>query len=307
MPHTVLVFNPIAGGGRGGDVAARVEEELLRGRHTVERVATRDRRGAAPIAEELGPAADLVVAVGGDGTVREVVAGLRAAGSGTPIGVVPMGNANIVANELGIPRGADAAAALLHRGAPRPMDLGTARFDGGPEELFLGVVGLGWDADTVAILDRARHSPPGRVAYRAWADGLYGVAGAAAALRPAQPRFTVEADGDDMPGAYCAAYFCNLRTYGKGMAVTPEAHATSGRIHAQCRKRALAPFVVWQLSAALAGRRPPRWVSDFRDGLRFVARATRPVSVQIDGDARPRARLVEIGVEPGAIRIVAPA
>jgi diacylglycerol kinase family enzyme len=306
MPRAVVIYNPIAGGSLGAAVSGRVQARLEAAGFEVDRHATMDRRGAGPIARDAAGRADRIVAVGGDGTLREVVAGLREAADRTAVGVVPMGNANIVAHELGIPTDVDGAIEVLVEGEAVDMDLGRFRTDE-HEGLFLGVVGVGWDADAVGMVDRFRHTQVGRRSYRTWADGLYGAAGLAAALRPGQARFTLSADGAPASGReYRAAFLCNLRTYGKAMTVTPDAHRASGLIHVQGRHSAFPPFLAWQIGAALLGRKAPSFVSDYLEGRTFELRADVPFQVQVDGDARGSTRRLDVEVLPRAVRILAP-
>jgi YegS/Rv2252/BmrU family lipid kinase len=87
---------------------------------------------------------DLVVAVGGDGTVRGCAEGL--AGTGVPLGVVPHGTANLLARTLRIPGHVRAALAVaLGGGVDRVIDLAVA--DGVP---FTAMAGMGLDAAVVA-------------------------------------------------------------------------------------------------------------------------------------------------------------
>lgn len=88
---------------------------------------------------------DLVVAVGGDGTVRGCAEGL--AGTGVPLAVVPQGSANLLARTLRIPGQPRAAlaVALDSSGVDRTIDLATA--DGVP---FTAMAGMGLDAAVVA-------------------------------------------------------------------------------------------------------------------------------------------------------------
>ncbi|HEX9040539.1 MAG TPA: diacylglycerol kinase family protein [Trebonia sp.] len=89
--------------------------------------------------------ADLVVAVGGDGTVRGCAEGL--AGTGVPLGIVPHGTANLLARTLRLPGHPKAAlaAALAAGGTDRVIDLAVA--DGEP---FTAMAGMGLDAAVVA-------------------------------------------------------------------------------------------------------------------------------------------------------------
>ena len=94
-----LICNPAAGGGRGAQVGSAVTEGLRRRGFLVRHVTTEGPGQATTAAEDMARSSDVVVAVGGDGTVNEVVNGL--AGGQVPLGVVPAGTINVLAMELG--------------------------------------------------------------------------------------------------------------------------------------------------------------------------------------------------------------
>ena len=101
----------------------------------------------------------IVAAVGGDGTVRDVAAGL--AGSATPLAIIPNGTANVLASDLGIPMRPADAADLLREGAyTAPLDLGDVN-----GEPFVLNVGAGYAARL--ILDTP-HSWKRRVGFFAY-------------------------------------------------------------------------------------------------------------------------------------------
>src|SRR3989442_855146 len=84
---------------------------------------------------------DIVVAAGGDGTINEVVNGLR----GAALGVLPLGTVNVFAHELNIPRKIEAAWAVIEGGHSRTIDLGCAEA-GDARRLFVQLAGVGFDA-----------------------------------------------------------------------------------------------------------------------------------------------------------------
>ncbi|HEX5291847.1 MAG TPA: diacylglycerol kinase family protein, partial [Streptosporangiaceae bacterium] len=86
------------------------------------------------LAVEAG--ADLVVAAGGDGTVRACAAAL--AGTGIPLAIVPLGTANLVARALGVPGQAGRALGVAFGGRDQPIDLGRVT---GAGELGMGPAG----------------------------------------------------------------------------------------------------------------------------------------------------------------------
>nr|NLI51347.1 diacylglycerol kinase family lipid kinase [Propionibacterium sp.] len=108
--------------------------------------------GAGQARAALDAGATLVVVGGGDGTVR-VVGGVLA-GSGVPLGIVPLGTANLFARNLGLrPRALARNVATALAGRPHRVDVGWSRHRRGEEwsaeEPFLFVAGLGHDAATV--------------------------------------------------------------------------------------------------------------------------------------------------------------
>ncbi|MFT4123315.1 MAG: diacylglycerol kinase family protein [Microbacteriaceae bacterium] len=124
---------------------------------------------AARLALERG--ADVVMAVGGDGTVRAVAEGLR--GSGVPIALLPSGTGNLLARNLDFTLGAlEDSVAVAFAGADRDIDLGIVeltRADGGVEEhAFLVMAGLGLDAKMMA---NTRPGLKKAVGWLAYVDG----------------------------------------------------------------------------------------------------------------------------------------
>lgn len=84
---------------------------------------------------------DVVIAVGGDGTVSEVVTGTI--GSDMLVGIVPIGSTNMIAKDVGIPRRIDAAIDVaLGHGVPTPFDVGRVG-----ETTFMHMAGAGYDAE----------------------------------------------------------------------------------------------------------------------------------------------------------------
>lgn len=302
MRRAAILYNPVAGGGQALAMTERAHKALVADGWTVECVATQRAGGAEPLARERAASVDMLVIAGGDGSIREAITGLGEASQRVPVAILPCGNANVVARELGIPLHAEGAVALLLSAPAMRIDVGRIG-----SEIFLAMVGIGWDARTVRGASRLRRTRLGGWWYQMWADSAYIVAGLVALFVWRPGRFRIRADGTTVGGAYCGAQIANLRCYGKGWAMVPDAHPASGRLHFQARKRSGPFFIVWQLIAAMLGWRTPRFISDHGDGSRIVVEAERAFSVQVDGDDRGSFERLEIGIEPAAALIVAPA
>src|SRR5712692_5548080 len=120
----VLIYNPAAGWGlRRQGRFRQVVEALRKQAGIVETQATVGPGSATDLAREAGGnGADLVLALGGDGTIHEVVNGL--ANTAAPLAVLPAGTANVLALELGLGTDPVRAAKSLASLEPRRISLG---------------------------------------------------------------------------------------------------------------------------------------------------------------------------------------
>jgi len=183
--RNLVVLNPAAGQADTDRVL-----RLLAGAFAVRRAGfdVVETRGAGDAEVFARQAAALgyraVVAVGGDGTVGEVITGL--AGTGVPLGIIPKGTGNQVAFNLGIPRAVEAAVDVVVNGIASPMDLG--QVEGG--RYFAVAAGVGWDADVVAVATRELKDK--------WGFGAYVYAALKVGTTPPTSRYRITADGETL-------------------------------------------------------------------------------------------------------------
>jgi diacylglycerol kinase (ATP) len=143
----IIIYNPVAGR-RRAQLLWRVLDVMVANGLRLELAET----GRPGHAEVLARAAvrsgtKLVVAAGGDGTIAEVAAGIS--GSGARLGIIPLGTANVIANELGLQRTPRAIAAALAFGRTRRLQPGIITDTDGRSRVFLQMMGVGFDAHVV--------------------------------------------------------------------------------------------------------------------------------------------------------------
>ncbi|NED97244.1 diacylglycerol kinase family lipid kinase [Phytoactinopolyspora alkaliphila] len=308
--RALVVVNP-----RATTTTERTRDVLLSAlRNDLElQVAETTHRGHAT---ELGRQArndglDLVVALGGDGTVNELINGLLESGPGQRAGdvpdiaMVPGGSTNVLTRNLGIPENPIEATGLLldalRDGRRQPLGLG--RLD---DRYFTFTAGAGLDADVIHAVEDARDG--GRKATPA----LY----IRTALRRyfAQPdrrhgAITLEPDGS--PEARVSGLGvvvisnCSPWTYlgSRPLRPTPYADFNAGLDVFGLDSLALVPTLA--SVAQMATRRGPRGrhVVSLHNQRGFTLRAERPVPVQVDGDYIGERDLVTVSAVPDAIRV----
>jgi diacylglycerol kinase family enzyme len=137
---------------------------------SLERFQTDGPKSAGAIARRcIRDGSDLIIAAGGDGTINEVVEGM--AGSRVPLGILPAGTANVLANEIGLTGKLVDVAEKLLSCEKRRVPVGRMYSDGNPGgRHFLLMAGAGVDAHIVLQVDPVLKARFGKMAY--WAAGL---------------------------------------------------------------------------------------------------------------------------------------
>jgi len=142
-----LILNPTANHGRSLQQAADLRS--LMANHTADWSGTEYPGHATELARQAGENGyDLVVAVGGDGTVHEVVNGLMQVPESTrpALGIVPLGSGNDFAHILGLPVNPGEALLSAINGQAHPLDVGSVRDENDRLEYFNNTIGMGFDS-----------------------------------------------------------------------------------------------------------------------------------------------------------------
>ena len=162
-PTVIIIANPTAGRGGRGRVARFADHLHHAGMRPVV-MHTMCRGHATALARDAVRAGTCthIVAAGGDGTVAEVAEGM--AGSDIILGILPVGTANVLASELGIPSDAARNARAIAAGACTVIWPGRLRSSTGVS-LFVQMVGVGFDAHVVHAVSLRLKRALGRMAY----------------------------------------------------------------------------------------------------------------------------------------------
>lgn len=291
-----VIVNPVAGGGK----AARQRSAVAAYFRACGRAAEFHESGTAGEVGKLAAHAasdgyPYVLALGGDGTFRELAERIR--GSNAVAGFLPAGNGNDVARALGIPRDPVHAAHVFLRSAPRRVDLIRVQFGAGRIAHCVCAAGLGLDAEAAHLANTRFRRLPGAVRYVAGAVWAYS--------RGASFNLRAEIDGAAWSGRALMAVAANAPQYGSGIRIAPAAAIDDGWLNLLLvgeisSSRFLLAIPVLLTSGDL---RFPE-IERFRC-KRLRLEADGPRKVHLDGELLGESP-AEFEVRPGAIRVAAP-
>ncbi|MCL1900348.1 MAG: NAD(+)/NADH kinase [Promicromonosporaceae bacterium] len=319
--HPALVFNPSKAGADRALKAAQRECERLGMAPPALYETTVEHPGGPQARQALREGADLIIAAGGDGTVRQVASAL--AGAKVPLGVVPLGTGNLFARNLDLPlANLQAALRVALDGRVRPVDVGRLRvlepelgLDGRPrsrsarrgeEHVFLVIAGVGFDASMIAATDARLKRRLG------WA--AYFIAGLPRLLHP---RIRVTTWLDDGPAQTGDVRTLLVGNCGRipGLTLLPDARPDDGLfdVAAIDTRGGLVGWAQLASNLALQSAGAPTPSSarsaarlQHTQARRTVIEVHRGAQAQVDGDPIGHVAKVEAWVEPGALLVRAP-
>ena len=267
MQRALVIANPIAGQGKAGRVLRRLERGLLDHGIAVTLALT---GGPDDARHRAGEAAehDVVVVVGGDGTVNEVLNGLEA---DRPLAVYPLGTGNVLAKELRLPRRIGRFCAMVSAGRHTELDVARAG-----ERRFLSMAGAGFDAAVAARIASARR---GAIRMRSY---FVPILKCFATFR--YPRMRVDVDGHQVAEARGFVLVSNVRAYGGPLVIAPDAVHDDGLLDVCVLPRGSRLAYLRAAFAFFIGA--GRWLSGARyfRGREVRVAADEPVPYQVDGD-----------------------
>jgi YegS/Rv2252/BmrU family lipid kinase len=294
------VANPASGGGRGGRDFEKIVA-CLRAEGIAFDVARSERPGHVP---ELAAAAVRAgyrrfMAIGGDGTLSEVLNGVLDASAAAPgdatLALVPVGRGNDWARAFGIPRDYARAAQVVAADRSIPHDVGFADNAAGTRRYFLNCAGAGFDAH---VVERTRGRDLGMLSYMAALPGSL--------LSFEAPELDVRAPADRIHGRVFMAFASINRYCGGGMLVAPHASCDDGLLDITILDEISLPELLLNIKKLYDGSLPShKKVRTFRaDSLEISGPL--PVPCEADGEAIGKTPL-RLGVLPRHVRVVVPA
>lgn len=284
----LFIINPIAGGKKKDDVPALIAKNLDQSTFDYTIAYTDSADHAKTIAAEHIGKADIVIAVGGDGTVNEVASGVVA--SETVLGVLPYGSGNGLSRFLGVPMDPEAAIRNINNWHVETIDAGQA--DG---QWFFNMAGMGFDAHIARVFSQA-----GKRGFFTYVKLAF-----KEVLSYKAEKYLLDIDGKKYEREAFMLSIANSSQYGNNAHVSPDASVQDGLLDVCIIKQ----FPLWRFPE-LGIRMFTKTANGSKyleiiKGKNIIINRVHEGPIHLDGEPRIAGAKVEVKVVPASLRIIA--
>lgn len=282
MPYARLIVNPVAGAKR----TAKKWPQIMRLLKSIGLHFEHDLTEAPGHATELAKSAaekgyELVVSVGGDGTINEIVNGLYAAGNiaDVMLGIISTGTGGDYIRTIGIPRAYQEACQCFINPGKLTVDVGVVEYVRdcrAVKRLFVNFAGLGFDAEIVKATTQKFKALNSTASY------LMGLL--TTLLFYKNKKVSLIVDGEAVEGKVCTVLMSNGKYGGGGMLAAPDADLTDGLLDVLIIGDLSKPDLLWSLPRVYKGTHLTHPKVTMRRAREIEILSTAPLSLQADGE-----------------------
>jgi diacylglycerol kinase (ATP) len=286
MSRTLVVLNPVSAGGR---TVRRWQQcaPVLSAAHLDFDVYNTRAPGDAidAVRRALRDGYRSIVAVGGDGTLNEVVNGFfdehgTPLGADAVLGVIPSGTGGDFRRSVGIPGVSTSAAHVVAQGDTRRIDIARIDFDGGERRFFINIADCGIGGEVVRRVNRSRFKGGG-----APGSAVFLWQSLRTLLTYGGRRARIDVDGDVISGLVRSIVVANGRYFGGGMHVAPQAALDDGLLDVVVVAATSRTQAVAGIPSLYRGRHLGRREVQFRRGVRVrIESVDEPLLFDVEGE-----------------------
>jgi YegS/Rv2252/BmrU family lipid kinase len=296
-----FIVNPAAGKGKAAKAVATLKQEIYRRSLSAE-ICLTERRGHARLLAERTQS-PVVVAVGGDGTVNEIVNGIT--GTEKTLGIIPAGSGNDLVKSLDIPTDLSAALDAVQSSRGRLIDAAVVRCSSQEPEVvagnsdrryFVNGVGIGFDA---AVAERTM-SIKYLSGFALYLSAVFQTLGTYTA-----PNFRIWLDGEVTEGKHLLIAIGNGRCAGGGFYLTPNAAIDDGSLDVCLIEDRSVPSILRLMPRVMKGKHHESWGVRLTRAENIRVEADEPFYVHADGEVVGReVNNVEVSIHKQVLKVI---
>ncbi|QQL49668.1 diacylglycerol/lipid kinase family protein [Mucilaginibacter ginkgonis] len=285
--NILFIINPISGGKSKDQVPGLISENLDSNIFEHHIIFTNAPKQAGKIALENIYKFDIIVAVGGDGTVNEIASVM--VGTGKTFGILPYGSGNGLSRFLEIPM--DTAGAIKSFNYLNTQTIDGAQLNG---KWFFNVAGMGFDAHIADVFARHKHRGFFTYVRSAFSE----------VLNYKSHRYNINIDGNVQSTYAFMLSFANSSQYGNNAHISPTASVQDGLIDVCVIKPfPLYRFVEMGLRMFFKKAESSKYVKVIK-GKQITVTRDEPGPVHIDGEPITLGKEIEVQIKPASLNII---
>ena len=296
-----LIVNLTAGGGKPHKYLSTVLE-YLKENGLKFKVCTTSRQGeAVELAQKAADnGAELIVSVGGDGTVNEIVNGIMKSKKDPALGIIPLGWANDFIKSTGIPFDIIKACKILIKGKTKKIDIGVINH----QTYFVNICGIGFDAEVAHLANQLKNRHPNWNTLSAY---VYVFATIKKLLSPfGYHEVKIKIDGQKTQSKILFIAVGNGKIYGGRFNITPEAILDDGLLEVCVVKEmgrfkylSIIPKVFKGTHASIKG-------VNFYRAKEVTIQSSKTILAQVSGEVIEGQKEFAITLLPKSLKLIVP-
>jgi YegS/Rv2252/BmrU family lipid kinase len=285
--NIAFIINPISGIGNACDIERMIKANMDSSRFNTHVFYTQAPKDGTRMALEAMKTCDIVVAVGGDGSVNDVAKAL--VNTDKILGIIPSGSGNGLARHLGLSLDVKEALQRVQNGVTQTIDTLTVN-----DALCISIAGVGFDADVAEQFNKRK-----KRGFLRYAEIIFGEY-----LLYESKTYNLSFDGQKIETESLMINFANSNQFGYGFKIAPNADLTDGLMDVIVLKK---PNILWS---------PIETVRFFRNVIHcskhcqtyqtdhVKLKRKNPDWVNIDGEAIWMPREIEVSVLPKSLNVI---
>jgi len=286
----LFIINPISGIGKQKNIEELIRDNIDASSYEYQVKFTKGPGHGTELAKEaVASGVNVVVAIGGDGTVNEI--GQALVGSSTALGIIPTGSGNGLARHLKIPFQFKKAIEVINHFKIRKIDTATIN-----DQVFLSIAGVGYDA---FVAKKFADAPKrGFFTYFRIVSNEY------SQYRPR--KYILEVDGRIIKRRALSITFANSNQFGNNTSIDPNAKLDDGLIDVCVVRRVPLWLVPLYVPALFFKTFHKTQYMEIIRAKKAVVTRKKGKTIHLDGDPSQTGKVLEMRVNPLSLNIIVP-
>ena len=296
-----LIVNLTAGGGKPHKHLNTVLKYLKENGLNFKVCTTSHQGEAVELAQKAADnGAELIVSVGGDGTVNEIVNGIMKSKNDPPLGIIPLGWANDFIKSTNIPSDIMEACKILIRGKIKGIDVGIIN----GKIYFANICGVGFDAEVAQLANQMKSKHPNLHILSAF---VYVFATVKKLLSPfSYHNVKITFDGQEIHSKILFIAISNGKFYGGRFKITPEAILDDGLLEI-CTVEEMGRFkYLMSIPKVFKGTHESIKGINFYRAKEVVIQSSEPILAQVSGEVIEGQKEFTITLLPKRLKLIVP-